>query len=135
MPPSQPASMGPRLLSRGNLTNDQTFDTETYSFNGATAFEPWEPGSLFVLVSMSARFNGATAFEPWERGAVPLAVHRGHAASMGPRLLSRGNSEKMSDIFVYAEMASMGPRLLSRGNLIKEIEDYREEELQWGHGF
>ena len=36
-------------------------------FNGATAFEPWNPISSSFLSTVSGAFNGATAFEPWNR--------------------------------------------------------------------
>ena len=65
-------SMGPRLLSRGNIERRAATGVHRRCFNGATAVEPW-------------------------KSRLYQAVHAGHlAASMGPRLLSRGN--KQSDI-------------------------------------
>ncbi len=59
--------MGPRHLSRGIARRPQRIRRRDFRFNGATAFEPWNPASTCVAVRPSSRFNGATAFEPWNQ--------------------------------------------------------------------
>ena len=65
--PRQDASMGPRLLSRGNALRQVHLGSFPKRFNGATAFEPWEPKMASRLFGNTSSFNGATAFEPWEQ--------------------------------------------------------------------
>jgi hypothetical protein len=54
-------------------------------------------------------------------------------ASMGPRLVSRGNGCHFGS-FNAIYIASMGPRLVSRGNVEEENKRLRELLLQWGRG-
>ena len=56
------------------------------------------------------------------------------AASMGPRLLIRGEkaNKKAAE---EAAKASMGPRLLSRGEAYAAASAPRRDRLQWGRGF
>mgnify|MGYP001105875551 CR=1 FL=1 len=102
--------MGPRHLSRGIQGESGEENRIDPSFNGATAFEPWNQGSQVPRAAVHPCFNGATAFEPWNQGegvtyAMPILQ-----ASMGPRHLSRG-------IAALAEHA----------RAVRVV-------LQWGHG-
>ena len=107
------------------------------SFNGATADQPWRVELPEVNYGGNIGFNGATADQPWrvyEMSKRPSPV----AASMGPRLISRGEptpttgysgpwlsfngatadqpwrAERRVDPLEKLR-ASMGPRLISRG--------------------
>ena len=134
------ASMGPRLLSRGNRSSGRSWVQASYSFNGATAVEPWKCYVSAYDPPGTKRFNGATAVEPWKSLPSVRAAARRRVASMGPRLLSRGNNPLAGislarggrfngatavEPWKYgfrspnghgSKYASMGPRLLSRGN-------------------
>ncbi len=80
----------------------------------------------------SRRFNGAAAREPRK----PLSARRArrrYAASMGPRLASRGNMIALLET-IANNSASMGPRLASRGNELELAPEQRAELLQWGRG-
>ena len=151
------ASMGPRLISRGEATGHCLPRREQCGFNGATADQPWRVPRWVVVSLVSGRFNGATADQPWRARqtdaafAQPVAsmgprlISRGENpkndgdasfldASMGPRLISRGETSTTT-LTLTVSMASMGPRLISRGE-----RQYRTKvpptpfELQWGHG-
>jgi len=60
-----PASMGPRLGSRGYFRTTTPLFVITSGFNGATAWEPWIRCGPRTLGPWHSRFNGATAWEPW----------------------------------------------------------------------
>src|SRR5213592_739488 len=86
----------------------------SYSFNGAAADQPRKYSPL--------RTNGPT----FEASMGPRLISRGngdrsvHArrqvrASMGPRLITRGNVLH-GQYYMKPVSASMGPRLISRGN-------------------
>ena len=54
-------------------------------------------------------------------------------ASMGPRLVSRGDgNERVGGI--PNSLASMGPRLVSRGDQVGQKNQTNPRELQWGRG-
>ena len=154
--------MGPRLISRGEQTSPRRSIRKPGCFNGATADQPWRAGGTPALADVLSRgFNGATADQPWRdhrnccgfqasacfNGATADQPWRGRLwhvgrmadspASMGPRLISRGE-QKLHGIggglggFNGATadqpwrarnplagkgviVASMGPRLISRG--------------------
>ncbi len=55
------------------------------------------------------------------------------AASMGPRLMSRGGHERVED-GVRIWNASMGPRLMSRGGDNVLVGAGAGLRLQWGRG-
>ena len=105
--PNYPASMGPRLFSRGNLVDlaeKVLFDALQWGRDSSVAEIPLPFGMEGCVIE----------------------------ASMGPRLFSRGN-----DIFGPLFMpgpanASLGPRLFSRGNLGMEVSPAVEFPLQWG---
>ena len=53
---------------------------------------------------------------------------------MGPRLVERGKA-----LFVPSstntKRASMGPRLVERGKAVKQLNDLKADELQWGRAW
>ena len=111
------ASMGPRLISRGN--------------------ELWQ---RLRLEFVDTGFNGAATDQSRKSHAPTLIAGRRFSASMGPRLISRGNGGRISGNgrghrgfngaatdqsrkssaslheLCDDHAASMGPRLISRGN-------------------
>ncbi len=138
MLPEAIASMGPRLLSRGVERASAHLRADSDRFNGAAASQPrsrkqfkttnrahdrlqWGRGfsaaescrrvprhSMFPAASMGPRLLS--------RGVLALVLFGLHLyhASMGPRLLSRG-VKAMTLTARRIDQASMGPRLLSRG--------------------
>ena len=87
---------------------------------------------------MTSRCNASMGPRLVSRGNSPIAsasTHRRCTASMGPRLVSRGNRVTNGHLKVGNSSASMGPRLVSRGNVIRSdrtlIPKY---SLQWGRG-
>src|SRR5437660_1667236 len=58
------ASMGPRLVSRGNPSGMNTRSITEPRFNGAAAREPRKSASGPLSKRTAARFNGAAAREP-----------------------------------------------------------------------
>ena len=140
------ASMGPRLWSRGKPPELGPVPTVQRRFNGAAALQPrkvesgrriwptppelqWgrgfgaaESGHKDLLDLLTTpRFNGAAALQP-RKGAMRLEAKLEAAASMGPRLWSRGKlrSERVSGVPLAA---SMGPRLWSRGKTVSKAVD------------
>ena len=61
------ASMGPRHFSRGIWAHGVSVPPQYISFNGATAFQPWNPHLGEPHDASAHCFNGATAFQPWNR--------------------------------------------------------------------
>ncbi len=59
--------MGPRHLSRGIQGESGEENRIDPSFNGATAFEPWNRLRSGNCPLLATCFNGATAFEPWNQ--------------------------------------------------------------------
>ena|SRR5947208_6313590 len=99
--------MGPRLISRGNSWGTKHNDRKK-SFNGAAADQPRKYAPQPAISRRSRRFNGAAADQPRKfEGLRP--ADRAFLASMGPRLISRGN-----------------PRMVVRSAI--------HESLQWGRG-
>ena len=84
-------SMGPRLMSRGNVVS-------------------------CLPAKKKQTFNGAAAHEP-RKQQIDDQVPREANPSMGPRLMSRGNAGAMRP--QRDASPSMGPRLMSRGNSIE----------------
>ena len=108
------ASMGPRLLRRGNIpTGQDDFVLPGASMgprllrrgNGDFFFIRPRHGKASMGPRLLRRGNGV-----WRTG-----VRRRGSASMGPRLLRRGNLLPFFDGLPVSR-ASMGPRLLRRGN-------------------
>ncbi len=86
----RPASMGPRLGSRGRPKLSKHWPRNSGCFNGATARKPWKTRNQVPGRAGVKSFNGATARKPWKtRSGRPNYV-AGVVASMGPRLGSRG---------------------------------------------
>jgi len=85
------ASMGPRLFSRGNDLKYQTDDGLTRCFNGATTFQPWKFYSAPVCPMCQELLQWGHDFSAVEILFCPSLPDVPGAASMGPRLFSRGN--------------------------------------------
>ena len=62
-------------------------------FNGAAAFQPRRGSFTHTQARQTSRFNGAAAFQP-RRGGDVERRHSGARVSMGPRLFSRGETNK-----------------------------------------
>ena len=58
------ASMGPRLISRGDEDRFDREHRETLGFNGAAADQPRRPAAHRSSRSSRQRFNGAAADQP-----------------------------------------------------------------------
>jgi len=131
-----PASMGPRLFSRGNINEARILaQARAAKLQWGHDFSAVEirPGSHRRLHSRRG-FNGATTFQPWKLVWSRQLDHRKNA-SMGPRLFSRGNRVQARRCWVFWR-ASMGPRLFSRGNNVWDWEAVVTlAKLQWGHDF
>ena len=85
------------------------------------------------MTFLKTGFNGAAALQPRKAGRRRRPHAAGPAASMGPRLFSRGRG----GLAVYKTsewLASMGPRLFSRGRRHAETLYCGCVELQWGRG-
>jgi len=125
------------------------------SFNGATPPQAWKLGMRFAESSLRVALQWGHASSGVETGLWAGGQPVG-CASMGPRLLRRGNDaiggasnplmllqwghassgvETRSPISAIAAggAASMGPRLLRRGNYAVSSEDGADAMLQWGH--
>ncbi len=138
------ASMGPRLLRRGDHGQGQflnslelllqwgrgcyaaetpygrpTSAANRSCFNGAAAVTPRRPRSARASCAGQdcPGFNGAAAVTP-RRPASAAGAHRRwyDPASMGPRLLRRGDQLRFKASRPLHFLASMGPRLLRRGD-------------------
>ena len=148
------ASMGPRLLGRGNVWACWAAGVLKCCFNGAASVGtrkcPSTEGSLSgvgrfngaasvgtrkyrqgrLLQNGDAGFNGAASVGTRKYTETPVVVER-EAASMGPRLLGRGNPGA-GGIGHLRRVASMGPRLLGRGNGLSHRGAGLVGRLQWG---
>ena len=86
-------------------------------FNGAAADQPRKrKTSPTAARKLSWCFNGAAADQPRKLRSLEAGGER-DAASMGPRLISRGNRYLVAS-GLSRQYASMGPRLISRGNFV-----------------
>ena len=85
------------------------------------------------MTFLKTGFNGAAALQPRKAGRRRRPHAAGPAASMGPRLFSRGRG----GLAVYKTsewLASMGPRLFSRGRVTNTPTALSAGALQWGRG-
>ena len=138
-PLARRASIRPRLFSRGNLNRGlQAGGQGALQFgHGSSAVETlhcrnragapfglqFGHGSSAVetrtlahtLRTLCARFNSATALQPWKLGIPAPDLAQMIAASIRPRLFSRGNASKLT-VHRIKKFASIRPRLFSRGN-------------------
>ena len=64
------------------------------SFNGAAAFQPRKVHCMIWLARMWICFNGAAAFQPRKVDKRNYAIEEIRAASMVPRLFSRGKTPR-----------------------------------------
>ena len=84
------ASMGPRLINRGELKY-QNNKKGNRCFNGAAAYKPRRGVRALLLHNWLLRFNGAAAYKP-RRALILVKFQCGVDASMGPRLINRGET-------------------------------------------
>ena len=136
--------MGPRLLSRGETLLASRTLSRLASFNGAAASQPRRGVSEADNIVVGSVLQWGRGFSAAERMRFATRKATLWLASMGPRLLSRGErnadnrldslwllqwgrgfsaAERKSIYFVDGEecSASMGPRLLSRGEHLSPV--------------
>ena len=86
-------SMEPRRCSRGDGRSPGWPDGLGWSFNGATALQPWRRSRPVSYQYSVVSFNGATALQPWRRRDLispTVRIPRGtRAAPHGDRLRRR----------------------------------------------
>ena len=113
------ASMGPRLFSRGNGTTVSGASESEVSFNGAATLQSRKL-TLHLGAAPRMLLQWGRDSSVAEIVIVTPEVAAEAAASMGPRLFSRGNpsSENTGQM---TKDASMGPRLFSRGNDAEKV--------------
>ena len=87
-------SIGPRVLTRGNLAKLSRMQTKIITFNWATRSHAWKPRHLFPAAPGDFAFNWATRSHAWKRSAW-TGHHQGCKPSIGPRVLTRGNAQKI----------------------------------------
>src|SRR5579875_1064878 len=92
-PRAYAASMGPRLVNRGN------------------------PCSCWILEAVRTASMGPRLVNRGNQAYNRYYCRCGYWASMGPRLVNRGNGANSCQLLKFLS-ASMGPRLVNRGNLI-----------------
>ena len=126
--------MGPRLLCRGNPESGCSSWLRWSRFNGATAVMPWKCRRHISDAVQVFRFNGATAVMPWKcsAGVVPPGEVRTGFNGATAVMPWKSRLRELSTDFGLE--ASMGPRLLCRGNDDGDIGRGRPDRLQWGHG-
>jgi len=126
------ASMGPRLFSRGKALQGlrTTRSRELQWGRGCSAAERL---TRSVTRQTLMGFNGAAAVQPRKEPESGLSPTCGAAASMGPRLFSRGKNIEATHRRGKRK-ASMGPRLFSRGKAGYSTRWMDSGLLQWGRG-
>src|SRR5258707_9231596 len=103
--------MGPRLVSRGNTSRIR-------SIRGTHLRLQWGHGLLAVEIATAGQFRVLFSKLQWGHGLLAVEMSR----------LVRWPSRSLRP-------ASMGPRLVSRGNpRILPIRKQLSRWLQWGHG-
>ncbi len=124
--------MGPRILGRGNLPI-ALYPPMVGMLQWGRGFWAAEMvGGVGAGVEATG-FNGAADFGP-RKSAITARLDGLAAASMGPRILGRGNvRHRWAAAGGYC--ASMGPRILGRGNARGSIAIPLQNVLQWGRGF
>ena len=86
--------MGPRPLGRGNLTQAGTSQIRTSSFNGATSSRTWKRLNRNIRNDPRVWLQWGHVLSDVETGGSATTMCPGSGASMGPRPLGRGNSNK-----------------------------------------
>jgi len=109
------ASMGPRILIRGNHVRYHTNSIGMLSFNGAADSHPRKQRYWHTQHHTSSSFNGAADSHPRKRSSITGIVGRrgcfNGAADSHPR------KHRPDPPGERGQLASMGPRILIRGNL------------------
>jgi len=131
MAPRSHASMGPRLGSRGEIPS-------AFAVSAPKCWLQWGHGLVAVERAYTVRvFVTGTGLQ-WGHGLVAVESRAngphgggGRAASMGPRLGSRGESLSPVSIGLHFD-ASMGPRLGSRGEPAQSDVNDGEDEASMG---
>ena len=114
------ASMGPRHFSRGIGGSTVPGSRGSIASMGPRHFSRGIDCYCDYIASHYGSFNGATAFQPWNLRTVHLYVH-GATASMGPRHFSRGigsweSTRKASHSGASCEHLFHGNRLVRSSN-------------------
>ena len=126
------ASMGPRLGSRGKGRPPRWTTVAHRRFNGATTGESWKATALRSCRPASRRFNGATTGESWK-----APYRRGQrailAASMGPRLGSRGKPPRSSSTSRAGAWLQWGHDWGVVERSVRMPDASFGSALQWGH--
>ena len=109
--------------------------THLPGFNWATRSHAWKLSGYCFRLRPLLRFNWATRSHAWKLlRAASTAPDAWGDASIGPRVLTRGNEAALRPI-ENTTAASIGPRVLTRGNLKKYSGDIKFSQLQLGHAF
>ena len=128
----RPASMGPRLFSRGRGLPQEPAGGCLHRFNGAAALQPRKACGINRFRTARHCFNGAAALQPRKEGLTAWLTPRlgcfNGAAALQPRKVKRSENDH------GARDASMGPRLFSRGRLKAWNWACDIVVLQWGRG-
>ena len=108
------ASMGPRLVDRGNCLR---FAVYFEHFRASMGPRLVDRGNFATRLFIKAWRGASMGPRLVDRGNSFSHMRRSffHPASMGPRLVDRGNVEGRQ-VVNRAPLASMGPRLVDRGN-------------------
>ena len=112
---NNPASMGPRLFSRGNGLCGPVNEHAYRELQWGHDFSAVEMPPSGYISGIESCFNGATTFQPWKWHLTPYSSYLRHALQWGHDFsaveISRENRRELARVY-----ASMGPRLFSRGN-------------------
>jgi len=104
------------------------------SFNGATASQPWRSRSRGPLQGQGAELQWGHGFSAVEIPAKDLIPLGGFLASMGPRLLSRGDRGCASPR-TYRLALQWGHGFSAVEMIVSWNPGKISVLLQWGHGF
>ncbi len=134
-PQCKRASMGPRLLSRGETQpSRQRLSVDTASM-GPRLLSRGESSRAAILSTDQPRFNGAAASQP-RREPHRVAFRQRWSRLQWGRGFSAAESSCRHHPDRFSSTASMGPRLLSRGEMACPSRCSLEHRLlQWGRGF
>ncbi len=130
------ASMGPRLLRRGDPIKDIAFVAATVGFNGAAAVTPrrldvWAAWKEETAALQWGRGCYAAETQQWGEAAPPSV----RTLQWGRGCYAAETAEPTSAARSLCDVASMGPRLLRRGDSqMTVVSDAPRAVLQWGRG-
>ena len=128
------ASIGPRLFSRGKRTTSTPIGPRNTSLQLGRGFSAAESKKELRIAQQTSQLQLGRGFSAAESGTGLLGRHGVRAASIGPRLFSRGKPGPVTT-YSFAEALQLGRGFSAAESRLDGVGGPWHEPLQLGRGF